>query len=105
MSALRNRALPRAFVLCAARAACVFRSRAVRPRALVRARLPIARVAYPQPTGVQMNSDDSSRLPLAGATLRIVPPTALRAPASVPPFTDPQPIAPDATRRGALVRR
>ncbi len=52
-----------------------------------------------------MNSDDSSRLPLAGATLRIDSPTALRAPASVPLFTDPQPIAPDATRRGALVRR
>lgn len=52
-----------------------------------------------------MNSDDSSRLPLAGATPRIVPPTALRVPASVPPFTDPQPIAPDATRRGTLVRR
>ncbi|WP_185658078.1 MULTISPECIES: hypothetical protein [unclassified Burkholderia] len=52
-----------------------------------------------------MNSDDSSRLPLAGATLRIDMPTASRAPASVPAFTDPQPIAPDATRRGALVRR
>ncbi|MET3620423.1 hypothetical protein [Burkholderia ambifaria] len=53
-----------------------------------------------------MNSDDSSRLSLAGAPLRIDPPTAtLRAPASVPPFTDPHPIAPDATRRGALVRR
>ncbi|WP_321787177.1 hypothetical protein [Burkholderia pyrrocinia] len=52
-----------------------------------------------------MNSDDSSRLPLAGATLRIDTPTALHAPASVPAFSDPQPIAPDATRRGALVRR
>ncbi|KAB0684006.1 hypothetical protein F7R13_09485 [Burkholderia territorii] len=89
----------------AAHAACVFRSRAVRPRAHVRARLSIARAIYPQPTGVQMNSDDSSRLPLAGATLRIVHPAALRAPASVPPFTDPQPIAPDATRRGAFVHR
>ncbi|WP_185500301.1 MULTISPECIES: hypothetical protein [unclassified Burkholderia] len=95
----------RTFVLRAAQAACVFRSRAVRPRALVRARLPIARAAYSQPTGVQMNSDDSSRLPLAGATPRIDPSAALRAPASVPPFTDPQPIAPDAMRRGALVRR
>ncbi|VWB38309.1 hypothetical protein BLA23254_01687 [Burkholderia lata] len=52
-----------------------------------------------------MNSDDSSRLPLAGATLHIAPPAAPYAPASVPTFTDPQPIAPDATRRGALVRR
>ena len=52
-----------------------------------------------------MNSDDSSRLPLAGATLRIVPPTALHAPASAPPLTDSQPIAPDATRREAFVRR
>lgn len=53
-----------------------------------------------------MNPDDSSRLSFAGASLRIDPPTAtLRAPASVPPFTDPPPIAPDATRRGALVRR
>ncbi|RQR41346.1 hypothetical protein DIE22_03515 [Burkholderia sp. Bp9142] len=95
----------RAFVLRAARAARVFRSRAIRPRTFVRARLPIARARYPQPTGVQMNPDDSSRLPLAGATLRIAPPTALRAPASVPLFTDPQPIAPDATRRRALVRR
>ncbi|RQZ20862.1 hypothetical protein DIE15_02010 [Burkholderia sp. Bp9031] len=95
----------RAFVLRAARTACVFRSRAIRPRAFVRARLPIARARHPKPTGVQMNSDDSSRLPLAGATLRIDSPTALRAPASVPLFTDPQPIAPDATRRGVLVRR
>ncbi|MGN8188465.1 hypothetical protein SAMN03159335_00440 [Burkholderia cepacia] len=52
-----------------------------------------------------MNSDDSSRLSLAGATPRIAPPAALHAPASVPAITDPQPIAPDATRRGALVRR
>ncbi|OXI30189.1 hypothetical protein CFB89_23600 [Burkholderia sp. AU16741] len=52
-----------------------------------------------------MNSDDSSRLPLAGATLRIDTPSASCAPASVPAFTDPQPIAPDATRRGALARR
>ncbi|WP_179950161.1 hypothetical protein [Burkholderia sp. MSMB1826] len=55
-----------------------------------------------------MNSDDSSRLPLAGATLRIDTPSASCAPASVPAFTDltdPQSIAPDATRRGALVRR
>ncbi|RQR83251.1 hypothetical protein DIE11_09205 [Burkholderia sp. Bp9012] len=89
----------------AAHAACVFRSRAVRPRALERARLPIARAADPQPTGVQMNSDDSSRLPLAGATPRFVLRTALRAPASPPPFTDPQPIAPGATRREAFVRR
>ncbi|KHK59294.1 hypothetical protein PI86_08110 [Burkholderia sp. A9] len=103
MLVLRRRA--RAFVPRAARAACVFRSRAVRPCALVRARPPIARAVYPQPTGVQMNSDDSSRLPLAGATLRIGHPTALHAPASVPPFTDPLPIAPDATRPGALVRR
>jgi len=103
MHATRRRAC--AFVLRAAPAACVFRSRAVRPRAFVRARLPIARADYPQPTGVQMNSDDSSRLSLAGATLRIVRPTALPAPASVPAFTDPQPIAFDATRRGALVRR
>jgi hypothetical protein len=94
------------FVLRAARAARVFRSRAIAPRAFVRARLPIARARYPQPTGVQMNPDDSSRLSLAGAPPRIDPPTAtLRAPASVPPFTDPHPIAPDATRRGALVRR
>ncbi|MDW9232026.1 hypothetical protein C7S15_5366 [Burkholderia cepacia] len=103
MHATRRRAC--AFVLRAAPAACALRSRAVRPRALVRARLPIARAAYPQPTGVQMNSDDSSRLPLAGATLRIAPPAAPHAPASVPSITDPQPIAPDATRRGALVRR
>ncbi|AXK62746.1 hypothetical protein [Burkholderia sp. IDO3] len=106
MPALRNRAsCACAFVLRAARAARVFRSRAVRPHTLVRAQPPIARADYPQPTGVQMNSDDSSRLPLAGATLRIVHPIAFRAPASVPPFTDPQPIAPDATRREALVRR
>ncbi|MDF3094234.1 MULTISPECIES: hypothetical protein [Burkholderia] len=52
-----------------------------------------------------MNSDDSSRLPLAGATPRIDTLCASRAPASVPAFTDPQPIAPDATRRGAFVRR
>ncbi|MDR8030613.1 hypothetical protein KPA93_12205 [Burkholderia cenocepacia] len=52
-----------------------------------------------------MNSDDSSRLPLAGATLHIDTPCAFCAPASVPAFTDPQPIAPDATRRGAFVRR
>ncbi|RXV67466.1 hypothetical protein D1006_19530 [Burkholderia stabilis] len=92
-------------MLRAAPAACVLRSRAVRPRAFVRAPLPIARADYPQPTGVQMNSDDSSRLPLAGATLRIDTPTAPCAPASVPAFPDPNPIAPDATRRGALVRR
>lgn len=96
----------RVFVLRAARAARVFRSRAIAPRAFVRARLPIARARYPQPTGVQMNPDDSSRLSFAGASLRIGPPTAtLRAPASVPLFTDPHPIARDATRRGALVRR
>lgn len=52
-----------------------------------------------------MNPDDSSRLPLAGATLRIDRPTARRAPASPPNFTDPQPTARDATRRGACVRR
>ncbi|MGS0891398.1 hypothetical protein ACVBGC_02370 [Burkholderia stagnalis] len=52
-----------------------------------------------------MNSDDSSRLPLAGATPRIDSPVAHRVPASVPLFTDPQPIASDATRRGAFVRR
>ncbi|AXF23260.1 hypothetical protein CUJ89_22710 [Burkholderia pyrrocinia] len=103
MHATRRRA--RAFVLRAAPAACIFHSRAIRPRAFVRARLPIARADCPQPTGVQMNSDDSSRLPLAGASLRIDSPTAPRAPASVPPFTDPHPIAPDATRRGAFVRR
>jgi len=97
----------RACVRAACSPSCArFRSRAIAPRAFVRARLPIARARYPQPTGVQMNSDDSSRLSLAGAPLRIDPPTAtLRAPASVPPFTDPHPIAPDATRRGALVRR
>ncbi|ONJ02893.1 hypothetical protein A8D95_29500 [Burkholderia cenocepacia] len=103
MHATRRRA--RAFVLRAAPAACALRSRAVGPRASLRAPLPIARADYPQPTGVQMNSDDSSRLPLAGATLRIDTPSASCAPASVPAFTDPQPIAPDATRRGALVRR
>ncbi|MGR3906356.1 hypothetical protein Q3A80_04875 [Burkholderia sp. SR8] len=52
-----------------------------------------------------MNSDDSSRLPLAGAKLRADGPSVRHAPASIPLFTDPQPIAPDATRRGALVRR
>ncbi|AIO35048.1 hypothetical protein [Burkholderia pseudomultivorans] len=52
-----------------------------------------------------MNPDDSSRLPLAGATLRIDRPTARRAPASPPNFTDPQPIARDATRRDARMRR
>ncbi|PRG02832.1 hypothetical protein C6Q17_29260 [Burkholderia contaminans] len=103
MHAMRRRA--RAFVLRAASAARAFRSRAVRPRAFVRASLSIARADYSQPTGVQMNSDDSSRLPLAGATLRTAPPAAPHAPASVPAFTDPQPIAPDATRRGAFVRR
>ncbi|NTZ86378.1 hypothetical protein FCJ61_26070 [Burkholderia metallica] len=103
MHATRRRAC--AFVLRAASAACALHSRAVRPRASLRAPLPIARADYPQPTGVQMNSDDSSRLPLAGATLRIDIPTASCAPASVPAFTDPYPIAPDATRRGALVRR
>ncbi|RQT18837.1 hypothetical protein DF051_09530 [Burkholderia contaminans] len=103
MHAMRRRA--RAFVLRAASAACVLRSCAVRPRAFVRASPSIARADYPQPTGVQMNSDDSSRLPLAGATPRTAPPAAPPAPASVPAFTDPQPIAPDATRRGALVRR
>ncbi|OXI56472.1 hypothetical protein CFB47_23725 [Burkholderia sp. AU27893] len=103
MHAMRHRA--RAFVLRAASAACAFRSRAVRPRAFARASPSIARADYPQPTGVLMNSDDSSRLPLAGATLHTAPPAAPPAPASVPAFTDPQPIAPDATRRGALVRR
>ncbi|KDB06897.1 hypothetical protein LIG30_3916 [Burkholderia sp. lig30] len=51
-----------------------------------------------------MDSDDSSRLPLAGAIAhtRITRP----APASVPFHTDiQQPIAPDATRREALVRQ
>ena len=52
-----------------------------------------------------MNSDDSSRLPLAGARTRTACLIARAAPASVPPFTDQQPIAPDATRRGAFVRR
>ncbi|WP_164497733.1 hypothetical protein [Burkholderia catarinensis] len=52
-----------------------------------------------------MNSDDSSRLPLAGALPRIDTPTAPRVPASGPTFTDPHPIAPDATRQGAFVRR
>ncbi|RQV02761.1 hypothetical protein DF042_14165 [Burkholderia cenocepacia] len=103
MHATRRRAC--AFVLRAAPAACTLRSRAVRPRASLRAPPPIARADSPQPTGVQMNSDDSSRLPLAGATLRIDTPCAFCAPASVPAFTDPQPIAPDATRRGAFVRR
>jgi len=87
------------------RRARALRSRAVRPRASLRAPPPIARADSPQPTGVQMNSDDSSRLPLAGATPRIDTPRASCAPASVPAFTDPQPIAPDATRRGAFVRR
>jgi len=51
-----------------------------------------------------MNSCDSSRLPLAGsvAHTRITRP----APASVPFHTDiQQPIAPNATRREALVRQ
>lgn len=51
-----------------------------------------------------MDSDDSSRLPLAGAVAhtRITCPV----PASVPFHTDiQQPIAPDATRREALVRQ
>ncbi|AQQ34750.1 hypothetical protein A8E95_12675 [Burkholderia cenocepacia] len=100
-----TRRCARAFVLRTAPAACALRSRAVRPRASLRAPLPIARADSPQPTGMQMNSDDSSRLPLAGATLRIDTPCASCAPASVPAFTDPQPIAPDATRRGAFVRR
>ncbi|WP_196222106.1 hypothetical protein [Burkholderia ubonensis] len=52
-----------------------------------------------------MNSDDSSRLPLAGAASRIGSARAVAAPASGPLFTDQQPIAPDATRRGAFVRR
>lgn len=52
-----------------------------------------------------MNPDDSSRLPLAGALTRTTCLIAHGAPASVPPFTDQQPIAPDATRRGAFVRR
>ncbi|WP_185732299.1 hypothetical protein [Burkholderia sp. Bp8963] len=52
-----------------------------------------------------MNSDDSSRLPLAGAALRANCLTMHGAPASGPLFTDPQPIAPDATRQGAFVRR
>ncbi|OXI20398.1 hypothetical protein CFB35_23295 [Burkholderia sp. AU16482] len=103
MHATRRRAC--AFVPRATPAACALRSRAVRPRASWRAPLPIARADHSQPTGVQMNSDDSSRLPLAGATPRIDTPCAARAPASVPAFTDPQPIAPDATRRGAFVRR
>ncbi|VWB10714.1 hypothetical protein BLA24064_00320 [Burkholderia latens] len=51
-----------------------------------------------------MNPDDSSRLPLAGAMPRADVPSR-HAPASVPLITDPQPIAPAATRRGALVRR
>lgn len=52
-----------------------------------------------------MNPDDSSRLPLAGAMPRANSRPMRHAPASVPPTTDPQPIAPDATRPGALVRR
>ncbi|MFA8326536.1 hypothetical protein [Burkholderia ubonensis] len=52
-----------------------------------------------------MNSDDSSRLPLAGAAMRAAGPIAHRAPASGSLITDQQPIAPDATRRGAFVRR
>lgn len=52
-----------------------------------------------------MNPDDSSRLPLAGALARTTCLIARGAPASVPQFTDQQPIAPDATRRGAFVRR
>jgi len=51
-----------------------------------------------------MDSDDSSRLPLAGSVshTRITCPV----PASVPFHTDiQQPIAPDATRREALVRQ
>ncbi|WP_198387964.1 hypothetical protein [Burkholderia ubonensis] len=52
-----------------------------------------------------MNSDDSSRLPLAGEAMRTARPIAHRAPASDPLITDQQPIAPGATRRGAFVRR
>ncbi|CAG9214629.1 conserved hypothetical protein [Burkholderia vietnamiensis] len=55
--------------------------------------------------GAQMNADDSSRLPLAGAALRIGSARAVAAPASVSPFSDPQPIARVATRREAFARR
>jgi hypothetical protein len=86
-------------------AARAFRSRAFGPRSLVHARPPIARTAHPPPTGAQMNSDDSSPLPLAGATPRADSRTARCVPASVSAFTDPQPIAHRATRRDAPVRR
>ncbi|WP_196480356.1 hypothetical protein [Burkholderia vietnamiensis] len=52
-----------------------------------------------------MNADDSSRLPLAGAALRIGSARAVAAPASVSPFSDPRPIARVATRREAFARR
>ncbi|WP_198363927.1 hypothetical protein [Burkholderia ubonensis] len=52
-----------------------------------------------------MNSDDSSRLPLAGAQCAIGRAARMAAPASGPLITDQQPIAPGATRRGAFVRR
>ncbi|MDN8081288.1 hypothetical protein QZN30_18140 [Burkholderia multivorans] len=51
-----------------------------------------------------MNPDDS-RLPLAGAPWRIVRSVAPRAPASVSAVTESPPIARDATRRAARVRR
>lgn len=52
-----------------------------------------------------MNADDGSRLPLAGAALRIGSARAVAAPASVSLFSDPQPFARVATRREAFARR
>lgn len=51
-----------------------------------------------------MDSDDSSRLALAGAAMRAAGLTHL-APASVPLSTDSKPTALDAARQGAFVRR
>jgi hypothetical protein len=86
-------------------AACVFRSRVDRPHAFAHAWPPFGRAVDPLPTGAQMNPDDSSRLPLAGAPWRIVRSVAPRAPASVSAVTESPPIARDATRRAARVRR
>jgi hypothetical protein len=87
-------AMPHAFSVCAPSGAC----------AIAHVPLVFARTSHQHTTGVLMDSDDSSRLPLAGAIAHTR--STCPAPASVPFHTDiQQPIAPDATRREALVHQ
>lgn len=58
--------------------------------------------SYPSRQDLQMDADDSSRLPLAGPTMPALF-EARRGLASVPSLTHFQPIAPVATRRGVLM--